>query len=66
MTRNYQARRSLKPGDMFAVESYPGLYQRLLYPDVYVVIDEKREVGFWSGAQSVLGDIGPAIAVLKL
>lgn len=53
------ARKDMRPGQMF-VFTHPELEPWCR--DVWVVIDSKREVGFWHGTQTCTGEVAPSSA----
>jgi hypothetical protein len=55
-------RHTLRPGQMF-VPTRISIGTRWLFDDVYVVLDAKTEIGFWSGALAKLGDVAPGALV---
>jgi hypothetical protein len=61
------SRRSLKPGQMYTMPWMP--HDRVaLYPrdEVWIVLDAASEIGFWSGAKTVLGEFAPSTIVRRL
>lgn len=49
----------MRPGQMFTVSDW----WSLAYPqrEAWVVVDQKTEVGFWSGARAAIGDVAPSM-----
>ncbi len=54
-------RADLKPGQVFRL---PGLKEHWGHTgEPLVVVDDKSEVGLWTGDKTVVGDIGPGLLV---
>ncbi len=58
-------RHNLLPGQVFAMTPIMKSWLRI-DTDVFVVIDDKHEVGFWSGNRMAIGDIAPGALVWAL